>query len=153
MGEGTEGFPAAARLLREAYGLDARVSRLDGENENYLAQGQDGTRYVLKLADPSDDPALLDLEHAAVEAVHTAGLGLELPRILPTLQGAVAAEGAGRRGRLLAFVSGQPWGTDVPASPERLDRIGGILARLHLAMAGIDRPSAHRTHPWDLAQA
>ena len=153
MRQDSEGCAASAQLLREAYGLEGRISRLEGENENYLVVDPQGVRTVLKLADPAQDPALLELEHAAVEAVHGGGLGLVLPRLVPTRRGSVIAEGSGRRGRLLTFVPGGPWGSDVPSSEARLLETGRIIARMHRALAPLDPPAARRTHPWDLARA
>ena len=146
------------QFLNVEYGLEAAVSRLEGENENFLAVDRQGIRRVLKLAGPADAPALLALEHAAVEAVHAAGLAIALPRLLPTLRGTIDAlyipgQGEPRRGRLLAFVTGQPWGSEVPASAERLAQMGRVMAQMHQALAPLQQAAAVRTHHWDLAKA
>jgi 4-aminobutyrate aminotransferase-like enzyme/Ser/Thr protein kinase RdoA (MazF antagonist) len=145
-------------LASREYGMEIIASRLEGENENYLFEAPDGQKFVFKLAGPGDDPGLIDLEHLAVEAVHAVDLSLSLPRVVSSSNGniSVAYEAPGgelRRGRLLEFVPGRPWGSDVPARHDRLQQIGGIIANVHQALSVIRHPSAGRTHRWDLAAA
>ncbi len=38
-------------LIYTQYGITAKLTRLAGENENYLVESDQGMNYVLKLAD------------------------------------------------------------------------------------------------------
>lgn len=142
-------------LLSQAYGIDAALSRVAGENENYLVIDRKNNRYVLKLAGVNDTDALIDLEREAVEAAAAADLGIELPRIIAARDGKAAAaltsaDGQLRLARLLSFVPGTAWCRHSPAPPRRLDQTGDLIGRLAKALAGVSHPAAQRTHCWDL---
>jgi len=154
----TEPQTAIKRLLTTQYGIDADLTRLAGENENYLVASCDGTAYVLKLADQDTSCGMIEIEHLAVEALIDAGLPLNLPRVIPTRANEIEArymalDGNLIRGRLLAFVEGAPWCSDTPASRERLEDLGSIMGRMTRAMSAIVHPDTSRTHHWDLARA
>ncbi|MFA6129340.1 MAG: hypothetical protein WC699_18735, partial [Bacteroidales bacterium] len=101
-------------LLSTEYTLSGEISRLAGENENYRIETPDGASFVLKLAGEDTPPGILEMEHLAVESLVRAGLGVALPRVIPTRTGAVEAcvltgDREKIRGRLLAFVPGEAW--------------------------------------------
>lgn len=147
------------RFVASRYGLDgATLSRLRGENENYLVSTPGDARYVLKLAGEHDRRATLELEHEAVEAVHAGRPGLDVPRFVPARDGSLVTavrppEGDTRLARLLVFVPGSPWHDEVPASPDRLVAAGRCIARVARALSSVDHPAAGRTHRWDLSRA
>ncbi len=152
----TDPQTAIKELLTTQYGIHADLTRLAGENENYLVESNDGTTYVLKLADQDTSCGMIEIEHLAVESLM--GEGLNLPKVIPTQ--ANAAEARYRtpdnnliRGRLLSFVAGAPWCSDTPASRERLEDLGRIIGRMTRALSAIVHPDTARTHHWDLAQA
>lgn len=145
-------------LLASEYGIDGTVSRLPGENENYLVKSSDGARYVLKLVSEHEPIAPLELEFAAVEAVRASGLNLALPLIVLTDREMAdttyrAPDGSVLRGRLTTFVPGIPWCEAGAATPERFTAAGELLARLATAFGTVDSATAHRTHRWDLSSA
>jgi 4-aminobutyrate aminotransferase-like enzyme/Ser/Thr protein kinase RdoA (MazF antagonist) len=145
-------------LAREAYGLTVSVERLPGENLNFLLEGQDGRRFVLKLAGAELPGQVVDLEHRMIERLISAGIKLELPRIIPNQNGQIESplhteDGGSQRARLLSFVGGTPWNWAADPTPERLQDLGRTLARIDLVLGGMDHPAAHRTHTWDLANA
>ena len=151
-------IPSVRAFLEKAYGLTGEVSKLAGENENYLVKEPDGTRYVLKLADESATPDLLEMEDRVVEVLARSIPDRGLPLACPTLDGGTQARvdlsgGETIRGRLLTFVQGKAWRESVPAGPERLADLGSLIARMHLALSEFSHPQAHRTHAWDLARA
>jgi len=142
----------------QAYGLHGVLTRLPGENLNYLLEADHGRRRVLKLAGGTLPPEVIELEHAMIERLVSAGLGLRLPRILPNLQGGIESsfelsDGRVLRARLLDFVEGQAWGETSQHGPELLRDLGRTLAEIDQALLGLDLAAAHRTHRWDLANA
>jgi 4-aminobutyrate aminotransferase-like enzyme/Ser/Thr protein kinase RdoA (MazF antagonist) len=151
--------PEIRDLLGSEYSIDASISRLAGENENYLVVAPAGVRYVLKIVPGHVGEGLSELENAATEAIaESDGLELALPRFVPTLRGGIEARhvmSGGRvvRARLLAFVSGTQWCEAGPPAPERLTDVGRCIARVANALAWVDVPAARRTHHWNLAAA
>lgn len=154
------------RFLRLAYGLDASVRRLPGENHNYAVTTTGGGRCVLKIAAHGQSPADLDLEHAAIEHLADACFGLDLPRSVATSDGSPIAhypsansDADGDAGvqatapaRLTAFIDGEPW-PEQTAPLKLLRALGRQLASLETALDGFEHPAARRTHRWDLTRA
>ncbi|GAB5534230.1 MAG: aminotransferase class III-fold pyridoxal phosphate-dependent enzyme [Rubricoccaceae bacterium] len=144
-------------FLEEAYGLRiASMSRLSGENENYLLTASDGSRTVFKLADAGTSRELIEMEHAMADGA--AGLAVAFPRILPTTDGDIApvftsSDGADRPGRLLEFVDGTAWGDAEIPSKALLRDVGRVIAELAHTLGPIDLAPARRTHRWDLMGA
>ena len=145
-------------LLKNAYNITGTLTRLAGENENYLVESDNGMAYVLKLADDKTSTGMIEIEHLAVEALIDAELGIMLPKVIPTRDKRIEArikteDGTLIRGRLLTFVKGMAWCEDAPASEQRLEHLGRIVARITNTMSAIIHPDTHRTHHWDLACA
>ncbi len=146
----------ATAFLRDAYALDAIVERVAGENENYLVATPGGTRYVLKIGGERTTADEIALEHAAVEAVQAVGLGVDLPRLVPTTGGAwyaVYGSEPPRLARLLTFVEGAAWSARPPASAARRRGTGHTIGLMARALSEVNVPAAHRTHGWDLTRA
>lgn len=149
---------AISVLIKTQYGLTGTLTRLAGENENYLLQTPENTQFVLKLADENTSSGMIEIEHLSVERLIEAGLTLCLPRLVPTRIGGIEAQfltDTGRliRGRLLEFVPGQAWCDVLPAGPDRFAELGRTLAKINGALEVIVHPDAGRTHHWDLAKA
>jgi 4-aminobutyrate aminotransferase-like enzyme/Ser/Thr protein kinase RdoA (MazF antagonist) len=153
--------PEQAKLItlcQENYGLSGDLERLPGENLNFRLSAEDGSRYILKLAGDELPGPVIDLEHRMIEHLASAGIGLNLPRILPNRQGAVETQlqledGRLLRARLLQFVPGSAWCDAGEAGTVQLQDLGQKLAELDLCLGDLDLPAAHRTHRWDLARA
>ncbi len=145
-------------LVRDAYGLEASLSRLAGENENYLVSSN-RDRYVLKVVPEGAGSDLPQLEHAATEAVGVSdGLAVELPRFMQTRSGEIEArqmreDGEVVHARLLTFVHGVPWFEAGPPTAQRLTSAGRCIANVANALMWVDHPAAKRTHRWNLATA
>jgi 4-aminobutyrate aminotransferase-like enzyme len=149
---------AAARLARELYGLEADASPLPSErDQNFLltvtgpsARASRGDRFVLKIANAAEEPALLEAQNALME--HVAHLDL-CPRVLPTTSGEVVARGPGGHGiRLLTWLPGAPLGATANPPESLFEDLGRRLGQLDRALAGFDHPALHREFHWDLAQ-
>ncbi len=153
------------QLLDISYDISGQITRLAGENENYLVKTKNGRQYVLKLADGSTTTGMIEIEHLAVERLIDDGLvvkyDIRLPRIIKTRNGEVQAclitqDRKEIRGRLLEFVDGVAWCEQLVSGErrtERLTHLGKTIAKMNLAMAHIIHPTSHRTHTWDLAKA
>jgi 4-aminobutyrate aminotransferase-like enzyme/Ser/Thr protein kinase RdoA (MazF antagonist) len=157
-------------LMKTEYGFSGEISRLAGENENYLIKKEDGACFVLKLADEGTTAEMIKIEHLAVERLNEAGLDIHLPRMIPTKAGSVLAclktkDKKQIRGRLLEFVEGKAWCESLPAKVKQLEDLGKIIAKMDAVLSFIVLPDSKtgsksgsktgpkRTHHWDLARA
>ncbi len=145
-------------LLADGYGLAGTLTRLDGENENYLLLTAEGERFVLKIGDEAHPSVVQELEHAMVEHLVAGGFAPALPRTVLTRRGVIEAmrSDPGRpplRGRLLRFVSGTAWMNAGPPTPARLAAAGTAIAELALGLADFIHPAMNRAHRWDLTAA
>ena len=154
----TDMIAAITALLETEYGLCGDLTRLAGENENYLIKTAENGQFVLKLADEQTTSGMIEIEYLAVERLIEAKLEVGLPRVIPTRTGNIESHfsrstGHPLRGRLLEFVPGRAWCDVLPAPAERFADLGQTIARINIAMEVIVHPDARRTHHWDLAQA
>jgi 4-aminobutyrate aminotransferase-like enzyme/aminoglycoside phosphotransferase (APT) family kinase protein len=124
-------------------------------DQNFRLDADDGSRWVLKVSNAAEDPAVVEMEVAAVEHVAAMDPTLPVPRARPARSGelvAVAREGgATHRVRLLPFFEGRS------AAPGELDAmairaIGHATARVSHALRGFFHPAAGRVMPWDQKQ-
>jgi 4-aminobutyrate aminotransferase-like enzyme/Ser/Thr protein kinase RdoA (MazF antagonist) len=149
---------AAERIAAERFGIAASARPLGSErDQNLHLRARDGREYVLELANPAEDPAVVDLETRALLHVAACDPGLPVPRVLPAETGAFSAvidAPDGRRciARLLSFLPGAPLGA-APRGAHCLRDLGATLARLGHALRGFFHPAADRELPWDLKRA
>jgi 4-aminobutyrate aminotransferase-like enzyme/Ser/Thr protein kinase RdoA (MazF antagonist) len=153
MAEATDPHDTAGELLHGQWSRQGPLERLPGENINYkLLCGDDA--FVLKIT--TDPEANVDLEEAALARL--LGAGIVVPQVIPTTSGTDVLDtmvcGAPARARLQKFLAGTPW-RSVGSTGSRLQAIGRTIARIHVALEGLNRehPGADRTHRWDLARA
>lgn len=157
----------ACEIGRAAFGLDAAdAASLGSERDQaFLLTGPSGSA-VLKVSNPAEDPAMLDME--AMAALHAArcdpGLTVAVPR---RRTGPATADGgglAGHRVRWLHDGTGY-WARAYDLLPGRarldprdlpdaaLTAWGETTARLGLALRGFIHPRAIRRLPWDVQHA
>jgi 4-aminobutyrate aminotransferase-like enzyme/Ser/Thr protein kinase RdoA (MazF antagonist) len=145
----------AMAMARALFGVAGTADRLVSErDQNFGLTTADGSRWVLKISNEVEDPAVVDMEVEAVR--HVALMDPALPVAVPRLaeSGAAVVQVPGRSGgqhqvRLIPFLPGQhvePSGLSLTALAE----IGGTTARLARAMRAFFHPAAGRTILWDL---
>lgn len=145
----------AVALAQRLYGVDAQASPLPSErDQNFRLETPLGTRFVLKIANSTDDLSLLDAQNAALE--HVATRTTLCPRVVPAIEGATIAETTSASGarhfvRLLTWVEGEPLGASPDPSLDLLADLGRRVAHLDAALDGFDHPAIHRDFYWDLA--
>jgi Ser/Thr protein kinase RdoA (MazF antagonist) len=149
----------AERIARERFGLDARATPLASERDaNFRLEAGDGRAWVLKLTHPAEPRAVTAGQTRALLHVAQADPALPVPRLLPALDAAPAAEvvvAAGERARVarvMTLLPGVPLHR-APAHPGQHTALGRALARLHRALAGCDTTGAPGDLPWDLRRA
>lgn len=151
--------PAAlGRFLAEKFGLTGTLSSLPGERDrNYRLDAADGSRYVVKVAHADEDPATIDLQHAALTRIADRAPDVTMPRVVPARSGGsierFGIEGRDHLVRVLTWVAGVPLATVRPKARPALWSLGELLGRLHQALDGFEHPAARRELKWDLARA
>jgi 4-aminobutyrate aminotransferase-like enzyme/Ser/Thr protein kinase RdoA (MazF antagonist) len=149
---------AGERIAADLFGIPARAEPLGSERDrNLRLRGSDGRDYVLELANPAEDPAVVDLETRALLHVAACDPELPVPRVLPTAAGALsavvaAADGRPSIARLLSFLPGTALGAS-PRGAVCLRDLGATLARLDRALRGFFHPAADRELAWDMKRA
>lgn len=145
---------ASALALRH-YGLRVEtVKPLASErDQNLLLTVADGGRWVMKLANPDEDPLLSDFQAAAICHLQAADPGLPVPRLRRSLDGARLvqvrlADGRDSALRLLGWVEGLPL-VDAPRSTVQRRALAGVHARLCAAFAGFTHPGQDQYLQWD----
>ncbi len=145
--------PDTARRLVEAHwGVSGEVSPLASERDLNLRIG-DG--HVLKVANPAESRALVDLEVAGMRHVLATDPGLPIPRVVPLLSGgdvAVVTDEDGRDclARLITMVPGTPLEGHV-VTEDIAEQVGATTARTARALRGFFHAAAgSRDLDWDV---
>ena len=142
-------------LLRRHYGLQGRARPLDSERDRiFHIMAEDGQNCLLRLANPAETAEVSNLQTAVLAHIATRAPGLPVQRILPALSGRLEEPvdyGAGRMGiaRLLTFLPGRPL-RDGPIDSAQRHAVGGVTARLALAMRDFHHPAAGHALYWDI---
>jgi Ser/Thr protein kinase RdoA (MazF antagonist) len=150
----------AERLARDIYGLAASASPLPSErDQNFLLESTAGTgglgtgRFVLKIANATEDRAMLEAQNAAM--AHVAARVALCPHALPTRSGDLLAvvPGGVHFVRLVTYLEGIPFAEVGAPTPALFESLGRAVGRLDRALDGFDHPAIHRDFHWDLARA
>ena len=144
---------AAADIVRELYALPGSASPLPSErDQNFLiAAGAD--RFVLKIANATEDRAMLEAQNAAM--AHLADRTTLCPRIVRTQAGeeiaVLPSRWSGRHlVRLVTWLPGVPMASVARHSPALLEDLGRRVGEVDRALATFDHPAIHRDFYWDL---
>jgi Ser/Thr protein kinase RdoA (MazF antagonist) len=146
------------RCLFDHYGIEGTISRLPGENLNYLVNSDRGERYIFEIVDDDMPPEVVALEFQAIEHAISGALQFNLPRIVKNSHGKIETgielhKNISNRARLLTFIDGILLEKIIDISEELRENLGKSLAEFDLVMQDFDHPAAHRNHRWNLAEA
>ncbi|WP_293572888.1 aminotransferase class III-fold pyridoxal phosphate-dependent enzyme [Phaeobacter sp.] len=145
--------------LQEHWGLQAELTRLDGEYDlNFRAVAADESTYVLKAMHPGCDPALVDMQISALQRIATSAPELPLPRIIPTAgnQHCLTIRDNENNDRIIWLQTGLPgscYAHSNPKSQSLIFEFGQTLAGVTQALEGFDHPALHRDFKWNLTTA
>jgi hydroxylysine kinase len=148
----------AQELAAEHYGLPVAAHRLDSErDQNFQLRTLDGREYVLKIANPTEDRAVTNLQTQALVHLAAADPNLPIPRIFPALNGAQELgitfdDGSIRVVRLLSFMAGIPMHAVEGSTKLRRD-LGQCAARLARGLRDFRHSGANHKLLWDLQHA
>lgn len=149
---------AATAVLERHWGLAGTFRTLPSERDRNFAVAVDGAeRFVLKVANATEDLAFLDLQHRAMDRLAAAGVPCQ--RVVPTRAGPeivdIGEPGRPSLARLLTWLPGRPLATIAPAdrSVELVRDLGRVMGRTSAALAGFDHPAAHRPFQWSAEES
>jgi len=131
---------------------------LTGERDrNFRLDADDGRQFVLKIANPAEDPAVTDFQIGALLHVERADPHFPVPRMIAARDGTyeqpmVRPDGRVLRARLLSWLPGIQL-SRVPRTDVQRRACGASLARLGLALRDFRHPAAHQPLIWDLQHA
>jgi hydroxylysine kinase len=148
----------AGALVRRLYGIDGAIHALAGErDQNCRVETPDGSRYVLKISNPSEPVAVVDFQIAALDHIARVSPEQPVPRVVRTLEGRthdtiVLADGQRTSVRLLTYLDGVQIRETVRTAAQR-HAMGTGLARLNLALQGFAHPGASHDLLWNVSAA
>ena len=150
----------ALDLLGSHFGLTGDIGSLPGErDQNFRVVSERGDRFVLKIANPDEPMALLELQTEALAFLAERDVDVALPKIVPTTTGESGFstpddEGVAHWVRLVTYVDGEIMGTVRPRTPALLESLGGAIGRLDVALSEFHHQAAARQgFQWDLTRA
>jgi 4-aminobutyrate aminotransferase-like enzyme/Ser/Thr protein kinase RdoA (MazF antagonist) len=148
----------AEAIARRYFDIESSAHPLGSErDQNFQLRAKDGSEWVLKIANPAEDPALLDMQTQALLHIAQVDPSLAIPRIRLTPDGALSHELDGADGRrfivrVLSFLPGQLL-DNATLHPALGRDVGAMAARLGRALRGFFHPAARHELLWDLTQA
>ena len=148
----------AVRIAREHFDVSGSARALTSErDQNFHLSAADGREFVLKFANPREDPNVTDFQTRALLHVASRDPDFPLPRVCTTTRGAtettvVIGQDQTCVVRLLTYLPGVPLG-EVPSTPRLRCRLGQHLARLGRALADFSHPAENREILWDMKHA
>jgi len=151
--------PAAVEaMVRRIYGIEGSVQPLAGErDQNCLMHAADGSRYVVKVSNPSEPAEVVDFQIDALDHIAHVSPDQPVPRVVRTLagctHGSVAlAEGVNTRVRMLTYLDGIQIRETV-RTPAQRRAMGAGLAALNHALHDFSHPGAAHDLLWNVATA
>jgi len=152
------GIDEAAALARQLYGLDGPIRQLDGERDLNFLIGPPGARFVFKIANGDEDPAMLECQHLVFERLATAAAFPLTATVRSSLRGRPIetvhnAAGGEHVCRVLPFLEGRLLHELANPSLELLADIGRHMAKLDRALQGFSHPALERPLLWKMDRA
>jgi len=145
----------ARSIAERLFGLSGMLKQLDGERDLNFLIGEPGERFVLKIANADENPAMLECQHRVFEL-------LEHSRVFPRTATALVSKNGkaieilqSRSGqqhacRVLPFIEGRLLCDLTEPSAALLEDIGLHLALLDRSLEGFHHPALKRPLLWKM---
>jgi Ser/Thr protein kinase RdoA (MazF antagonist) len=156
-GDSRTALPWVESLVCEHWGFKATAQKLHTErDEQFLLRDEKHRTFIVKIGNPFEDPAVIDMQTQALLHLATVDPDLPTPRVGRTGRGdvSVSSDYDGKRPvvRLLTYLDGRMLSA-APRSTAQAATAGALLARLGLALRDFKHPADGRDLDWDLAHA
>ncbi|MCC7523299.1 MAG: aminotransferase class III-fold pyridoxal phosphate-dependent enzyme [Chitinophagaceae bacterium] len=148
----------SAQLVELYYGLQVRARLLSGEyDHNYLLEGEDGGRYILKICGNDEHLVFLDAQVKIMNHLSQTELADLFNRCIRSKNGLELIQhiedGALYFIRLFTFLEGEFW-INLKERPDSLHyNLGNFLGKMDKALANFSHPAMHRFYLWDISRA
>jgi 4-aminobutyrate aminotransferase-like enzyme/Ser/Thr protein kinase RdoA (MazF antagonist) len=147
----------ARRIASQYFAIEADASPLESErDQNFHLEADAGQAYVLKIANPAEQPEVLAFQTAALRHVEKTAPGLPVPRVISGVDGDDLTWFDADDGRYLVravtYLPGTPFHAFEPTSVMRRE-VGALLARLDVALNDFLDPPPAQELLWDLSNA
>ena len=145
-------------LVSRLYGITGSIKPLAGErDQNCCIETADGTRYVVKISNPSEPVSVVDFQIGALEHIARVSPDLPVPRVVRTLGGrtrdtVTLAGGVPTTVRMLTYLDGIQI-RETPRTAGQRRAMGTFLARLNLALRDFSHPAATHDLLWNVSAA
>jgi 4-aminobutyrate aminotransferase-like enzyme/Ser/Thr protein kinase RdoA (MazF antagonist) len=142
-------------ISKRVFGRGGRVEALDSErDQNFRLRSMDGRSFLLKISNPADDLAAIEMQTEAMLHIKRQAPDLPVMQPLQAIDGCLISEvHAGDDQRLLVrLFSFLPGGMLATADLNDLaiQDFGAMVARMGLALRGFFHPAAGYKILWDL---
>jgi 4-aminobutyrate aminotransferase-like enzyme/Ser/Thr protein kinase RdoA (MazF antagonist) len=141
-------------LLGTSWGLAGELTFVHGERDRNLRLDTAEGRYLLKVHNPADGEAVVDLQCSALRHIRAVAPDLAVPAVVLTQDGRSWLELTGRDGRrslawVMTWLEGRHPKPERLAAPQLRDW-GRTSARLGQALRGFVHPAAGYVIAWDI---
>ena len=137
------------KLVEDHYGFIVQITVLNSERDQNFLCATDKKKYVLKISNPDEDRAVLEMQNACMQYIKDHDPSLQVPLAFKEVK-TIEYEGTSFFIRLVDYLPGQ-FLMNVDHHNDLLYELGSFLGRLRTAMNGFDHPAGHRDFPWDVA--
>ncbi|MGD8342993.1 MAG: aminotransferase class III-fold pyridoxal phosphate-dependent enzyme [Desulfobacterales bacterium] len=147
----------ASALLKDLYDIQATADALPSErDQNFRMSTRSNGCFVLKIANASEDPTLLDCQNQAMQ--HLNRQLTFCPKVVANRDGEFISDiqdatGTTHKVRLVTYLPGVPMGSVKRRSSGLFEDLGRCVGEMDRVMADFDHPAARRDFYWDLAKA
>ncbi|MBY6056385.1 aminotransferase class III-fold pyridoxal phosphate-dependent enzyme [Leisingera daeponensis] len=152
-------FAHWSAALREHWGIDAELSRLDGEYDlNFLAKDNGDQGYILKAMRPGCEKWLVDMQVKALEHIASNEPEFPCPRVIPSTAGESLLtlpdeDGQDRLVWLVNQLPGRCYAKAEPKSDALIHEVGQVLGGSAKVLADFRHEGLKRDFKWDLMRA
>ncbi|MCF8069473.1 MAG: aminotransferase class III-fold pyridoxal phosphate-dependent enzyme [Desulfobacterales bacterium] len=145
----------ARQVAFDLFGLSGDFKSLNSErDQNYRIKTDDGSCYVLKIANVDEDIDVIDFQIRAQQHIEQVDPTIPIPRVLKNKNGRfsdIFESSTGTRHIVyaLTYMQGDTLETVSEPSPRMWKRLGAIMARIDFALRSFFHPKARHEIIWD----
>jgi Ser/Thr protein kinase RdoA (MazF antagonist) len=149
---------AAADITRRLFGLEGRLKLLDGERDLNFLVTTDRGKFVFKIANALESPAMLECQHLVFQRLADAQVFPLVATALTSVNGRLIetvcdAQGIEHCCRVLPFLEGRMMAEITDLKAQVLADLGQRLALLDIALQGFSHTGLERPLLWNMEQA
>ena len=147
-----------AEIARRLFALEGPMKQLHGERDlNFLVDDARG-KFVFKIANAQESPAMLECQHQVFQRLAEALVFPSVATALESVKGNFIETARDTQDnehycRALPFIDGHLWADFDESKPELLADLGRRLALLDQALAGFSHPGLERSLLWNMESA